>query len=535
MAVTVAQALARRLKAAGVKRVFGVPGGEVLDIIQALREAGVEFVLVRHEAAGAFMAGVSGRITGRPGACLATLGPGAANMVLGVASARLDRCPLLAITGSLPTSLPETHTHQRLDIGALYRPITKATWVLGPRAAVETVDRALALAAAQPWGPVHLSVPRDLARLPVEAGKAPEVPAACPMGDLTAGEVARLLSRARFPLAVVGLGADPEDAAAAAGFLERQAIPFVVTPQAKGLIDERHPMFCGVAGGMAADGVMVELLERADLVLGIGFEPSEVDQDWHQRLPVIWIQDAPHACRRSLPPRCLARRFAAVARELQEMLPAPPNWGWEAETPSRVRDSLAERLEVPFDASRRGRLSPVRVLRALRAALPEDAVMVTDVGAHKLLAGQAWRAFRPGTFFMSNGLSSMGFGLPAAIAASLELPGRPVVALIGDGGMAMMMQEVETAVRLAAPVTVVVLVDRCLALIRVSQERRGLDRAGVDFGDIGFSACARAMGAEGYAVQHEAELAPLLRRCAASGRPAVVEVPVDDGEYGRYL
>src|SRR5687767_12663618 len=277
---TTAEVLARALREAGITRMFGLPGGEILDFMEAARKEGIEFLLTRHEATAAFMADVTGQILRRPGVCVSTLGPGAVNMTLGVANAFLDRSPLVAITASLARSAEPYATHQQLDLNAVYRPFTKQAVMLDALDTEDKVCRALDESTTLRMGPVHIALPSDVARTPsretgARSAGAPARPiTAAPAADIEC--VAAALSAARRPVLIVGLDVNPlTETAAVRAFVDRMELPVFVTPKAKGIISEDHPLFSGVCAGVAGDPVIVEFLESADLLVGIGFEPVE--------------------------------------------------------------------------------------------------------------------------------------------------------------------------------------------------------------------------------------------------------------------
>ncbi|MBI4875220.1 MAG: thiamine pyrophosphate-binding protein, partial [Acidobacteria bacterium] len=292
---THAEVIAAALAGSGVEYSFGVPGGEVLALIDACRRAGIRFVLAGHESSAAVMAQVLGQIRGVPGVCLATLGPGATNLVTGVANAFLDRAPLLAFTAQIPGAALATMSHQRVDLNQLFAPVTKRSVPLGTETdSGEAVRDSIKLALAPRPGPVHLALPSDLALQECNGRPAAaDTAAAGPGAAGTLAEIAARIHAARRPLALIGLGAEPATAAAVRTLLERLEVPFLVTPKVKGLIPENHPRFLGVATGMAIDRDIVETVRAADLILGLGFDPVEADKTWFADVPVVALDSAP--------------------------------------------------------------------------------------------------------------------------------------------------------------------------------------------------------------------------------------------------
>ncbi|MCR4397727.1 MAG: thiamine pyrophosphate-binding protein [Firmicutes bacterium] len=531
----VAEAIAKALLDAGVKEVFGLPGGEVLDFIDAARRAGLPFVLTRHESAASFMADVTGQITGRPGACLSTLGPGATNMITGVANAYLDRSPVVAITGQMSPEAYGDMPHQRIDLCSLYKPVTKWSVRVTPWNAAAVVPAAVSVAMRRPRGPVHLelasTVSRSEAALPGALAPEEEPPADLQESTITIEGIARRLERCSRPAVIAGINCEPAAVARPLrAFAERHGIPVLVSPKAKGIFPDDHPLYVGVATGMAADDRVLEFLEQCDVILGVGFDASEADKTWPAKAPLIWLEDAPRdraEWRGDYLVGSIPEHLGALADSYHGA------HQWTREDVARARGRIREKVS-PGDAAD-GRVSPAAALLAIREVLPEDGVFVCDVGAHKLLAGQAWPCKTPLTFFMSNGLSSMGYGLPAAMAAKRCFPDRAVVAVLGDGGFAMMVHDLETAVRTKAGVVYVVFNDESLSLIRVVQSRRKMERYGVDFGGARWATVAEALGAGGVSVTDLDGLRDAVAKNLRTETPVVIDLPVSGAEYDRQI
>jgi acetolactate synthase-1/2/3 large subunit len=532
---TVADVVAQELRAAGVDRAFGLPGGEVLALIDALRRNGIAFTLCRHEAVAGIAAGIYGKLRRTAGLAVATLGPGAANLMLALSNAWLDREPLLALTADLPASWPPSHTHQRLPLHEVYRPVTKHVEAVTPLDPHRAVRRALAAATSEPLGPAYLTLSAEdavqEARSLSDESRAVHAISSPVEARAAAEELVRRLAEAERPLVVLGLGVRAEYAPAVRRWLAAWHLPVAVTPKAKGLIDEQDPAtdFVGVVGGMAIDDLMVEAVQRADLIVGFGFDPVEVDKTWHAHLPVLWVLESVQATgvlpRRSV----LLVEHGALLAVLDELVP-PRAWS------RPFRDIQEERAAIAAGRSRAPAqgLPPVRIVDALARTLPPETIVTTDVGSHKYLFGQFWPSRVPETFWMSNGLSGMGYGLAAALGAKLARPEAPVLAVLGDGGFSMVCQELETCRRVGAPVLVLVIADRSYSLIRIGQENRGLPRYGVDFEPIDSVLVARACGCEGTVARTAEELAAAAERGLAATRqgvPFVIEVPLDPAAY----
>jgi len=530
---TNAEAIAGVLRDAGVTRIFGHPGGEIVLFVEACRRVGIEFHLIAHEASAAFMADVTGQITGVPGVCVSTVGPGATNLVTGVANAFLDRSPVLAISAQVSGRLDPSYTHQRLDLTALFAPITKWSITLDGMGTEEIARRAMALAQAPRRGPVHLALPSDLAGQEMRAAlptvSLPDLPDTPPTPQAASvAAAAKVIAGAQRPAIIVGVGVHPGPAGdALRRFLDATQLPFFATPKAKGILPESHEQFVGIISGMAGDEAVLRALDRCDLLVAVGFDPVECDKDWFVRHRTVCVDDVSLAGGGYRPEAEVIGDIAAGLTHLGARLAR--NHAWRADEVAAMRDDVAASVRPRLPAQ--GGLSPHAVLDRLRQALPVDGIAVCDVGAHKLLIGQVWRTDRPGSFFMSNGLSSMGYGLPAAVAAKLAYPDRPVLCVTGDGGFLMVVHNLEYLIRADLPILTVVFSDRTLAAIWVSQRRKQVAPYGVEFGRPDYAALARAFGAVGRRVDNLDDIVPACTEALAAGRPAVLDVTIDPGEY----
>jgi len=537
---TTAEVIADRLKANGVRRVFGLPGGEIAEIMGACRKAGVAFLLCRHENAACLMAGAIGELTRRPGVVLATVGPGATNLVNGVANAWLERAPLLVISAQLPTDLSPILPHQFIELESLFRPITKWSTALTGLDTAGTVQRALELTVEGRPGPVYLSLPSDIARrqdrpAPKGQGGAQSTLPSNDRASRQAGlEQARgMIAGAGRPLAMVGIGVNPLTARQPIlRWLEATGIPVAVTPKAKGLVPEDHPLFVATSTGMAGDTLFAELLRETDLLIGIGFDPVEAIRTFYTERPLLSIAEYSIAERQFSPALELVGDVGATLEALRDG--SPPQHLWTREAVHTFRRRLATFLTPVVESSPLG-LSPARLFGLLRDRTPRDTILTVDTGAHKLLVGQVWPSYEPLTYLVSHGLSTMGYAVPAAMAAKLEYPDRAVIALTGDGGLAMILAELETAARLRLPIVVIVLSDRSLYLIRLHQERKGFAPGGVDFGPIDYAGIAAGFGAQGFRAITWGEFEAALATALAADRPTIIEVPIDPTDYRHML
>ena len=524
-----AAAVARILAEAGIERVFGLPGGEVLVLIEELRRSSVDFVLMRHEANAGLAAAVYGKLRRQPGVVLATLGPGAANLMLPMANAYLDREPLLAISAQIPDGFPASHTHQRLPLQAAYRPIARYVETITAANVFDVVPEALANCMERPFGVSYLTLSAREALEPAATGTArsgapKQVSRADARGQADA--LARALGAASRPLVVIGLGIDTANAERIRRWVSDWNLPVAVTPKVKGIVDETTANFVGVAGGMAADLVLCDAIAAADLVVGFGLDPVEIDKTWHADRPIHWVLESPNAGG-IVPPDAALVDHAAFLDALIERTPPRP---W----PAPFKEFQQRRTRMLTDrTTAAATMWPGDIVQALASVMPPETIVTTDVGSHKYLFGQYWPSREPDTFWMSNGLSGMAYGLSAAIGARLARPGAPVLAAVGDGGFSMNAQELETAERVGAPFITVVLEDGSYSLIKISQAGKKLPLYRTEFRRIDTVKMAEACGVEGLRTTNPDELASAARRAVLARRSLVIAVPVDDSDYLR--
>ena len=545
----VADYIVSRLRDAGVRMLFGVPGGGGnLDLIEAAGRGGLPFVLTTTETGGAIAAIAQSEVTGRPGACLTTLGPGAASVVNGVACAYLERAPIFVFTDNYASSDIGTFEHQALNHKALFEGITKRSLSLAPREAHRSLDEAFRCIAELPLGPVHIDCPADFESggVPASAPGAPDAPGApnSPVAPTMRAEpialdpaerakMEDLLRRARKPLVIVGLGARrSEDAAAIRSFCERRRVPAMVTYKAKGVVPDDHPWWAGVFTNAAIERAIVN---ESDLIVGVGLDPVELlPRRWTHPQPVIYCgprgiykgtSDAPG----------LALPFAAgvetgVVAGLQAIEALLPESAWEA---GHVRERAEEqRRAVRIPASG---LTAQRVIEIAAARLARACRVTVDAGAHMFPATLLWPVFEPNQMLISNGLSTMGFALPAAIGAALADRERPVVALTGDGGLLMCVGELLTAVRERLRIIVIVFSDASLSLIEIKQQARKLASAGVALEGMDWSSLARGFGVTGFVADDEAGLERAIDSARSCAGPSLVEARIDRSNYGATL
>jgi acetolactate synthase-1/2/3 large subunit len=528
--MNVSEVMVRYLKAAGIGHVFGYPGDPNIEFMEAARRAGMQFVLGRREGTAGLMAEAYGFLTGRPGVCMSTLGPGSSNLVNAVANAWLDRVPMLALSGQIERKRAQTFTHQVLDHNRLFSPVSKWTTEVAPDTVGGIMRRALRTAVAERPGPVHITTHADV----VGAEAKDDAVALPPLKALHAGiqnfgsdaDVVKRLRKAKKPVILAGIAAQRADAHQALARLASTAgIPVVVAPMAKGVLAEDHDYYAGTLD-MACNALMWEFLRGCDLILAAGFDAVELIKPWTLSQPIVHIDAVPNTDQIYSADSELVGDIAAILDVLAVAWKGGAKW--KAAEVKRHR----EKLRAAYYAGRvKGRLNPTDVIDAVRVALPRNAIATSDVGSHKLLVGQGWSAFEPRSVLMSNGLSSMGYSLPAAIVAQLLNPGRPVVCFIGDGGLAMVQGELRLAASLGLPLLVVVFCDNSLNRIEIKQANRKYPSWGTLIEPTDVARLAQSMACEGAAVERAPALERLLAQKRAKGRPLVVGAHIDPAQY----
>jgi len=541
---TAAHLLVDCLAAEGCEYVFSVPGEETMDVLDALAgHPQVRHVTTRHEQGAAFMADVHGRLTGRCAVAMATLGPGATNLVTGIADAYLDRAPMVALTGQTGIDKVHKESHQYVDIVRMFEPVTKWNARVERAAAIpEILRKAFRVARLEKPGPTHIELPEDIAATAVDDELAP-LPGTRIFfpepTDEAIATAAKLVASSERPLILAGNGvlrrnASPELRALARGL----HVPVAVTFMGKGAIDDRSHLSLMAVGLQARDHVLSGF-DRADLIISVGYDPVEyapgrwnpdgrkrivhidttpAEVDSAYRPEVELVGDIDGTLRRLLAavlPHGIGGRDASERHESREIL-----------VHADLRQRLLEDLAA-YEADDGWPIRPQKAIADLRRVLGPEDIVVSDVGAHKIWVARLYQAYEPNTVIISNGFASMGIALPGAIAAGLVRPDRRVVALCGDGGFLMNVQELETAVRLGVRVTVVIWRDDGYGLIDWKQRNEFGRPFGVDFGNPDFVALAASFGIAAFRPSTAAELAPTLERALAVDGPSLVEVPID--------
>ncbi len=527
--MTGAELMVRCLEREGVEYIFGVPGEETLYLNDALLDSKIRFITVRHEQGAAFMADVYGRLTGRAGVCLATLGPGATNLATGLADANLDRAPVVAITGQVSRDRMHKESHQFVDILEAFDPLTKWNGRVETGAIIpEVVRKAFKLAQEEKPGACLIELPEDVAEEPAEGEPLAVERARRPSPDRPSlARAAEVINQARRPLILAGNGTIRGRASEELRILaERAGIPVVNTFMAKGVLPADHPLALATVG-MAQGDYERGGFEEADCVIAIGYDPVEFSpRMWNpkRRARIVHVDFTSAEVDSHYQP---AVEVVADVREVLELL-APLVTQADRQPPARgARGDRGRADAFP--------LFPERVLADLEAALKPEDLVISDVGAHKLWLARFYGARQPNTVIISNGFAAMGIGLPGAIAAKMVFPDRRVVAVCGDGGFLMNVHELETAARLGLPLVVVIFRDNGYGSIRWKQQQRFGRTAGVDFGNPDFALLAEAFGCRGFRVEAAQKLLPILKEALTHPGPAVIDCPVDYRENDRLL
>lgn len=527
-----ADILAQRLYEAGCRHAFGMPGGEVLTLVDALEKAGIQFILAKHENAAGFMAeGVHHR-TGAPAILVATLGPGALNGVNVVANAHQDRVPMIVLTGCVDADEALTYTHQVLDHQAVFRPITKDSLRLTAQGADIIADRAVTTATDPRPGPVHIDVPISVAdtRLsaPVKRRRRPASPSAPQGADLA--QARDWLAQAQRPIAIIGLDMLSDNSGCVLqAFVELFNIPFVTTYKAKGIISETHPLCLGAAGlSPLADTHLLPLVQQADLILTIGYDPIEMRPNWRE----VWNTETQNVIDISTVANDhymhqAGLNFVAHVGATLELLAqnATARTTWPDGEPGAVKQALGNAFP------RGDTWGPAAVIAECRTTLPRNTLASADSGAHRILLSQMWTCDQPRDLIQSSGLCTMGCAVPMAIGMKLANPDCPVVSFSGDAGFLMVAGDLATASELKTPVIFVVFVDASLALIELKQRQRQMPNTGVDFARHDFAAIGRAFGGVGVSVTNRVDLRAALIDAQECNTFTVIAAEIDGGGY----
>ncbi|MGB3210275.1 MAG: acetolactate synthase large subunit [Desulforhopalus sp.] len=527
----------KALEAEGVEYIFGIPGEENLDLLNSLKDSSIQLILTRHEQAAGFMAATYGRLTGRAGVCLSTLGPGATNLVTAAAYAQLGAMPMLMITGQKPIKVSKQGQFQIVDIVDMMHPLTKYTRQIASGTIIPSrIREAFRLAEEERPGAVHLELPEDIAgeltnteviektvyRRPLAEGKAVKMAAA-------------MIHKAKRPLLLIGAAANRKQSSRMLQkFVDKTGIPFFSTQMGKGVIDERHPLFLGNAALSAGDFVH-RAIGHTDLIINVGHDVVEKPPFFMQQsgFKVIHVNYLTAEVDPVYYPQLgVVGDIANSIYQLGELIKPQPHWNFSYF--KDIKKATEEHLLEGRDDARFP-VYPQRLVHDVRESMPEDGIIALDNGIYKIWFARNYKAYKPNTVLLDNALATMGAGLPSAMAAKIVFPDRKIVAVCGDGGFMMNSQELETAVRLKLDLVVLVLCDNAYGMIKWKQAHMGFADFGLDVGNPDFVRYAESYGAHGHCLSTATDFVPLFTACLQSPGVHVIEVPIDYTDNDRIL
>lgn len=533
--LNVAQMLVRSLEQEGVEYIFGIPGEENLDVMKALTDSSIQFVTVRHEQGAAFMADVYGRLTGKAGVCLSTLGPGATNLITGVADANSDGAPLVAITAQVGTDKMHLTSHQYLDLENLFKPITKRTkMIMSPESVNEIVRIAFKYAENEKPGAAHINLPEDIARKIVPDGVGQnllkKIKPNKEYSDIeNIEEAAGAIFQAENPVILVGHSAVRSCASAAlTDFANKLKIPVINTMMAKGIISFDNPYSMWTIGIPQKDYVNI-ILEKADLVIAVGYDIVEFAPiKWNAKdnHSIIHIDSRPAHVNKLYQPDIevigdISNSLNQISKRCTRKV--------EPEEALKIKNMMVDEHDAYAD-DEAFPMKPQKILNDIRKIMEEDDIVISDVGAHKMWISRHYNCYKPNTCIISNGFATMGISVPGAIAAKLLYPTKKVLAITGDGGFMMNCQEFETSVRLKIPFVTIIFNDSSYGLIKWKQNDRFGEHCYVDFTNPDFVKFAESMGVKGYRIESAQQLIPTLQEAFAQQGSAIIDCPVDYSE-----
>ncbi|MCZ8058244.1 acetolactate synthase large subunit [Microcystis sp.] len=527
-----AELLVKCLENEGVEYIFGLPGEENLDVLEALKNSSIKFITTRHEQGAAFMADVYGRLTGKAGVCLSTLGPGATNLMTGVADANLDGAPLVAITGQVGTDRMHIESHQYLDLVAMFAPVTK--WnkqIVRPGITPEVVRRAFKTAQSEKPGAVHIDLPENIAAMAADGSPLPlDSQEKVYASYRTLNMAAAVISKAKNPLILAGNGAIRANASEAlTEFATALNIPVANTFMGKGVIPYTHPLALWAVGLQQRDLISCAF-DRSDLIIAVGYDLIEYSpKKWNPdgKLPIIHIGMTPAEIDSSYAP------VVEVVGDITDSLIDILKRADRQNKPTPVTAALKTEIRADYETYANDTgfpIKPQKLIYDLRQVMGPEDIAICDVGAHKMWMARHYHSDCPNTCIISNGFAAMGIAIPGAIAAKLVHPDKRIVAVTGDGGFMMNCQELETALRVGTPFVTLIFNDGGYGLIEWKQLNYFGTSSFIKFGNPDFVKFAESMGLKGYRVESTQDLIPTLEDAFRQDVPTVIDVPVDYGE-----
>ncbi|MFT6793408.1 MAG: acetolactate synthase-1/2/3 large subunit [Rubritalea sp.] len=521
--------MVKALEAEGVDYIFGIPGEENLDLLESLRKSSIKLILTRHEQGAGFMAATYGRLTGKVGVCLSTLGPGATNLVTPAAYAQLGAMPILMITGQKPIKTSKQGRFQVIDVVDMMRPITKyTTQVVSGDRIPSIVREAFRLASEERPGAVHIELPEDIANEQTSAPLLKPSVVRRPIAEYKAINAAvEMIEAAKSPVLMIGAGANRKlTSKMLREFVDKTGIPFITTQMGKGVLDETGDKFMGNTALSAGDFVH-RVIARADLIINVGHDvvekPPFFMEDNGQQVIHINFQTAA-VDPVYFPQLEVVGDIANSIWQINEAIDAKCTW--ELDFYSDVNKAYTEhRNEAEND--NRFPVLPERVVKAVRCAIPKNGIVTLDNGIYKIWFARNYPAVMRNTLLLDNALATMGAGLPSAMAAKLVYPDRPVITVCGDGGFMMNSQEVETAVRLSLHIVIIILRDDAYGMIQWKQSDMGFDNYGLDYGNPDFVKYIESYGGKGWRIDAAHKLQSQIEACLAQPAVHLIDVPVD--------
>jgi len=523
-----AELLVRCLEAEGVTHIFGIPGEENIDFLEVLQDSNINFILTRHEQGAAFMANAWGRLKGSPGVCLATLGPGATNLITGIADALLDRSPMVAITGQIELSRFHKEAHQYVDIISTFRPLTKWNARIEKASMIpEIMRKAFRLSVMEKPGPTHIELPEDVVKEDIDSEPLPSLAIGYPEPEsLLIHTALEVIKESKNPLILAGNSVLRGNAShALKRFVEKTHIPVTTSFMGMGAVPADSEFFLSVYGLQPMDYISCGF-DRADLIIAVGYDSVECNARYFNPTKdkkIIHIDFTPAEVDAYYEAIELVGDITTTLTILTENIDFQKDCTYEKKLKKRIKEG--------FDFELKGfPLKPLRIIQAIRDALKRDDILISDVGAHKLWIARFYPAYEANTIIISNGFSSMGFAIPAGVSAKILYPEKKVMAVCGDGGFMMSAQELETMVRLNLPIVCLIFNDGSYGLIEWKQRIKFGKEFRCHFGNPDFVKFAESFGARGYRVEAEEELSPIIKDALSQEVAAIIDCPVDYSE-----
>jgi len=527
----------KALEEEGVEYIFGIPGEENLDLLNSLKDSSIKLILTRHEQAAGFMAATYGRLTGKSGVSLSTLGPGATNLVTAAAYSQLAAMPMVMITGQKPVKHSKQGKFQILDVVDMMRPLTKYTHsIVSGNNIPSSIREAFRISQEERPGAAHLELPEDVAGEEAESQPLPRSRARRPVAEGKAiKQAVEMIEKAKNPLLLIGAGSNRKmPARMLRAFVDKTQMPFISTQMGKGVLDERDPLFLGNAA-LSANDFLHRAIAKADLIINVGHDDIEkppffMEQDSFQVIHINFLTAEVDPV--YFPQLEVIGDIANSIWQINERI--MPQGSWDFSYSLKVKKAVDAHLLEGADDPRFPML-PQRFVADVREAMPSNGIIALDNGVYKIWFARNYKAHEANTVLLDNALATMGAGLPSAMGAHMVFPKRKVMAICGDGGFMMNAQELETAVRLKMNLICLILLDNSYGMIRWKQANLGFEDFGLEYGNPDFVKFAECHGANGYRVEKTEDFVPLLKKCNDTPGVHIVELPVDYSENDRIL